>query len=315
MEHPHHDDDEAPVEAHAHKKHESHGHPDMDKELSAQMKHPFHTNPEQWLEAHGKDLDACFDCSNEPVTEVEIVCIDERMTMALKTASGKRVLRMAGSGVLFSKALTEDEEIEELADSLAKYVEEIARSSGVDVSAIKLKISSHLTCGAAAKKFGATSANPDESARTFQRKLAAALKKRGINAEFTNDAPMNGNTAHNALATTVDLSRGRLQRTPTTVESVDGMAQPMTLNTFVVSSPSDAKALEDALLSLDIASGSHSYGKKLRQYTFLVLIDPADPKRSWQFVSDLTAGARPFEAKGIKVKIVTREAPGVRNEG
>lgn len=309
MEHPDHNDDVAPVKAHAHKKHESHGHPDMDKELRDQMKHPFHTNPEQWLETHGKDLDACFDCSGEPVTEVTIVCIDERMTMALKTASGKRVLRMAGSGVLFSKALTEDEQIEELADSLAQYVAALAQASGIDVSSIKLKISSHLTCGAAAKKFGAESADPDESAREYQQKAVAALKARGINAEFTNDAPMNDNTAHNALATIVDFSRGRLQRTPITVENVDGMAQPMTLNTFVVSSPSDAKALEDALLSIGIASGSHSYGEQLKQYTFLVLIDPADPKRSWQFVSDLTAGAKPFEAKGIKVKIVTREAP------
>jgi len=284
----------------------------MAAELQAQMQHGFNQHPEKWLETHGKDLDACFDCSNDPVTEVTVLCIDERMLTALQTKSGARVLRMAGSGVLFSKQPTEDQEIETLADSFAQYIGGLAKQGGQPTDSITLKISSHKTCGAAGVKFGETSSDPDESARTYQKKLVAALKRRGIHAEFTNDARMNGNSAHNALGTTFDLTGGRFQRLPITKEMIDGKERPMPLNTFVVSPTEDGKGVEDALLSLEIAAGSHSYGDKLPQYTFLVLTNPNEQERTARIIAELTAGVRPYEAKGIKVKIVTREAPAVK---
>ncbi|KKW38391.1 hypothetical protein A2454_01530 [Candidatus Peribacteria bacterium RIFOXYC2_FULL_55_14] len=289
-----------------------HNHPDMTAELKTQIQHGFNKNPEKWLEEHGKEFDACFDCSNDPVTEVVVLCIDERMLTAVQTKSGVRVLRMAGSGVLFSKQPTEDLEIEVLADSYARYIRELAKQSGQPVDSITLKITSHKTCGAAGEKFGETSDDPDESARVYQKKLVAALKKRGIRAEFTNDVPMNGKTVHNTLGTIFDLSGGRFQRLPMTKETIDGKERPVSLNTFVVSPTEDGKGVEDALLSLKIASGSHSYGEQLPQYTFLALMNSDEPERSAKIIRELTAGVRPYEAKGIKVKIVTREAPAVK---
>jgi len=289
-----------------------HDHPDITGLLSKELAHPFHQNPEQWLSDHGKEIDECFDCSADPVTEVTVLCIDERMLTAVQTKSGARVLRMAGSGVLFSRQPSEEQEIETLADSFAQYIERLAKQSGQPMNPTTLKISSHKTCGAAGVKFGETSEDPDESARGYQKKLVAALQKRGIRAEFTNDARMNGNSAHNALGTIFDLSGGRFQRLPMTKETIDGKERPVSLNTFVVSPTDDDKGVDDALLSLKIAAGSHSYGDKLPQYTFLVLINPNGQERTARIIAELTAGVRPYEAKGIKVKIVTREAPAVK---
>lgn len=264
-----------------------HDHPNMAELLSKELAHPFNQKPGEWLDAHEKQWQECFDCSNEPVTEVTVACIDERMLMQSVTQSGKRVLRMAGSGVLWKNA-------DELADAIAAYVTKL--SNGQPLNAVKVKVSSHVSCGAAGIAFG-KDPDPDESARVFQRgEIVEKLKARGINAAFTGDAAM-VKGPHTGIAAAVDCTDGRLQRLPG-------------INAFTVSDPNNVPhAVEEAMLALKIASGSHAYGEKLRQFTFVVFSDPARPQVAREIIAALEQQTKPFKAQGMDIHIVTRVAP------
>lgn len=272
--------------------HAAHGkhHPDMRPLLEKELAHPFNKDPNQWLDAHEKEWKECFDCSNEPVTEVTIVCIDERMLIQIVTQSGKRVLRMAGSGVLWKN-------VDELVDALVAYVTTLA--NGRPLSSITVKISSHLTCGAAGIKFGGTP-NPDKAASDFQRDtIVEKLIARGINAVFTGNAPM-VKGPHTGIAAAVDCTDGRLQRLP-------GM------NAFTISSPGDVpQAIKDAMLAFEISSGNHAYGPLLRQFTFVVFSDPARPQVALEIIRALDEQTLEFKTKGMDIRIITREAPAAR---
>lgn len=267
-----------------------HDHHDMTELLSKELAHPFNQDPEKWLDAHEKEWQECFDCSNEPVAEVEIVCIDERMLTQATTQSGKRLLRMAGSGVLWKN-------VDELADAITAYVTQLA--GGRPLQAVTVKVSSHVACGAAGIAFGKDH-DPDESARVFQRgSIVAKLKERGINAVFTGDAPM-VKGPHTGIAAAVDCTDGRLQRLPG-------------INAFTVSDPNNTQhAIEEAMLALKIASGSHAYGEKLKQFTFVIFSDPARPETAKTIEVALREQTKEYTAKGMDIRFVTRRAPANR---
>lgn len=267
-----------------------HDHPDMSALLSQELAHPFNRHPEQWLDEHEKEWKECFDCSSDPVTEIEMVCIDERMLMQAQTAAGKRILRMAGSGVLWKNP-------DELVDAVVAYV--TAQAKGRPLSSITVKVSSHVACGAAGIAFGKDK-DPDESARVFQRgSIVEKLKARGIHAQFTGDAPM-VKGPHTAIAAAVDCTDGRLQRLPG-------------VNAFTVSDPDNVPhAVEEALLALKIASGSHAYGEKLKQFTFVIFSDPARPENAKAIATALREQTKDYTAKGMDIRFVMREAPAVK---
>lgn len=281
-----------PDMATAQQKHDHHAaehghHPDMAPLLEKELAHPFNQKPGEWLDAHEKEWQECFDCSSEPVTEVTVECIDERMIMQTVTQSGKRVLRLAGSGVLWKN-------VDELIDALVAHVTSLA--NGRPLPAITVKLSSHKSCGAAGIAFEGED-DPDESARTYQRQtIVAKLKERGVNAAFTGDAAMTKGP-HSGLAAAVDCTDGRLQRLPG-------------INAFVISSPGNVPhAIEEAMLALKIASGGHAYGEKLRQFTFVVFDDPVRPQVAKKIIAALEQQTKEFQAQGMDIRIVTREAP------
>ncbi len=265
-------------------------HPDMGPLLEKELAHPFNQKPGEWLDAHEKKWQECFDCSNEPVTDVELVCIDERMLMQTQTVSGKRTLRMAGSGVLWK-------DIDELADAITAYVTQLA--GGRPLSSVKIKVSSHVACGAAGIAFGKDK-DPDESARVYQRgEIVEKLKQRGINAAFTGDAPM-VKGPHTAIAAAVDCTDGRLQRLPG-------------INSFIVSDPNNVPhAIEEAMLALKIASGSHAYGEALKQFTFVIFADSARPETAKAIEAALREQTKEYAAKGMDIRFVTRKAPAMK---
>jgi hypothetical protein len=267
-----------------------HDHSDMTELLSKELAHPFNQDPGKWLDAHEKEWQGCFDCSNEAVTEVDMVCIDERMLMQAQTVSGKRILRMAGSGVLWKN-------VDELADAIAAYVMQLAH--GRPLSSIKVNVRSHVACGAAGIAFG-KDADPDESARVFQRDtIVEKLNARGINAAFTGDAPM-VKGPHTGIAAAVDCTDGRMQRLPG-------------INAFTISSPGNVpQAINEAMLALQIASGSHAYGEALKQFTFVIFDDPAHPEVAHQVIAALTEQTKEYTAKGMDIRIVTRKAPAAK---
>jgi len=265
-------------------------HHDMTELLSKELAHPFNQDANKWLDAYEKEWQECFDSSAAPVTEVEIVCIDERMLMQAQTVSGKRVLRMAGSGVLWKN-------VDELADAIVSYVTQLA--GGRPLSSVKVKVSSHVACGAAGIAFGKDK-DPDESARVFQRgSIVEKLKARGINAAFTGDAPM-VKGPHTGIAAAVDCTDGRLQRLPG-------------INAFTVSDPNNVThAIEEAMLALKIASGSHAYGEKLKQFTFVIFSDPARPETAKTIEAALREQTKEYTAKGMDIRFVERKAPTVK---
>ncbi len=265
-------------------------HPDMAPLLAKELAHPFNQKPGEWLDAHEKEWQECFDCSNEPVTEVTIVCIDERMLMQAVTQSGKRTLRMAGSGVLWKN-------VDELVDALVAYISPL--TNGRPLSAITMKISSHLTCGAAGIAFEKAE-NPDKAASDFQRDtIVEKLKARGVNAVFTGNAGMSKGP-HTGIAAAVDCTDGRLQRLPG-------------INAFIISSPGNVPhAIEEAMLALKIATGSHAYGEKLKQFTFVVFDDPARPEVAKEIIATLRQQTQEYTAKGMDIRFVTRKAPAAK---
>jgi len=268
-----------------------HGHhPDMVPLLAKELAHPFNQKPEEWLDDHEKQWQECFDCSNAPVTEVEMVCIDERMLLQATTQSGKRVLRMAGSGVLWKN-------VDELVDAVVTYVTALGKER--PLHSITVKLSSHIACGAAGIAFG-ESPNPDKAAENFQRgTIVERLKARGINAVHTGDAPMTKGP-HTGIAAAVDCTDGRLQRLPG-------------INAFTVSDPHNVPhAIEEALLALKIASGSHAYGEKLPQFTFIVFSDPARPQIAQEIITALRQQTQEYTAKGMDIRIVTKTAPAAK---
>jgi len=271
-----------------HRAHEHH--PDMGPLLAKELAHPFNQDPEKWLDAHEKEWQQCFDCSNEPVTEVEMVCIDERMLMQAVTQSGRRVLRMAGSGVLWKNA-------DELVNAIESYIKKLA--NGRPLNTITVKISAHLTCGAAGIAFG-NEENPDKAASNYQEgTIVAKLRARGINAVHTGNAPM-VKGPHTGIAAAIDCTDGRLQRLPG-------------INAFVVSDPNNVPhAIEEAMLALKIASGNHAYGEKLKQFTFVVFDDPARPEVAKEVETALRNQTKEYTAKGMDIRFVTRRAPVVK---
>lgn len=279
-----------PAPAHSGTQEHMHDHHDMTQSLAQELAHPFSQNPAQWLDSHEQEWKECFDCSPESVTEVIVVCIDERMLMQTATQPGKRMLRMAGSGVLWK-------DIDELADTIASYVAALA--NGRPLSSITVKISSHVACGAAGIAFGGDK-DPDESARVYQRQsIVEKLKERGIRAMFTGDAPM-VKGPHTGIAAAVDCTNGRMQRLPG-------------INAFTIASPNNVPhAIEEAILALKIASGDHAYGSKLRQFTFVVFSDPARPETAQEITRTLEQQTEAFRTQGMDIRIVTREAPAVK---
>ncbi|MDD5740257.1 MAG: hypothetical protein PHO20_05840 [Candidatus Peribacteraceae bacterium] len=271
-----------------HAQHEHH--PDMGPLLAKELAHPFNQDPNKWLDAHEKEWQECFDCSSEPVTEVEMVCIDERMLMQATTQSGKRILRMAGSGVLWKNA-------DELVNAIESYIKKLA--NGRPLNTITVKISAHLTCGAAGIAFG-NEENPDKAASNYQEgTIVAKLRARGINAVHTGNAPM-VKGPHTGIAAAVDCTDGRLQRLPG-------------INSFVISSPNNVEqAIKEAMLALQIAAGSHAYGEALNQFTFVIFSDPARPEVAEQITKALQEQTKEYTAKGMDIRFVTRRAPAVK---
>ena len=267
-----------------------HDHHNMTEFLSRELAHPFNQNPAQWLDAHEQEWKECFDCSNNAVTEIDLVCIDERMLMQAQTTSGKRILRMAGSGVLWKN-------VDELVDAIVTYVTQL--SNGRPLSSIKVMVSSHVACGAAGIAFG-KDADPDESARAYQREsIVKKLEERGINAAFTGDASM-VKGPHTCIAAAVDCTDGRLQRLPG-------------INAFVISSPNNVQhAIEEAMLAFKIATGSHAYGEKLKQFTFVIFDDPARPQVAREISTALKEQIKEPTAKGMDIRFVMREAPAAK---
>ncbi|MDD5040898.1 MAG: hypothetical protein PHX87_01975 [Candidatus Peribacteraceae bacterium] len=270
-------------------------HPDMGQLLAKQLAHPFNQNSEQWLDTHEKEWQECFDCSNNPVSEVTVLCIDERMMLEMKTQFGKRVLRVAGSGILWKNA-------DEFVDAVVAYV--TARLNGRPLSAIKVRISSHgdengRGCGAAGIKYGSET-NPDQCARDEQNNvIVAKLRERGIDAEFIGDKEMR-QEPHDAIGAVVDCTGGRLQRLPG-------------LNTFVIAMPDHiGYAVTEAMLALKISTGSHAYGDKLKQYTFVIFDDPARPEIARQIIASLKEQTQEYKAKGMDIRFATRQAPAVK---
>lgn len=276
-----------PTPVHSGTQEHMHDHQNMTELLSKELAHPFNQDPGKWLDAHEKEWQECFDCSNEPVTETDVVCIDERMLMQAQTVSGKRVLRMAGSGVLWKNP-------DELADAIVAYVQQLVGAR--PLSSIKVNVSSHVACGAAGIAFGKDK-DPDESARVYQRgSIVDKLKARGINAVHSGDAPM-VKGPHTAIAAAVDCTDGRLQRLPG-------------INAFTVSDPNNIPhAVEEAMLALKIASGSHAYSEKLKQFTFVIFFDPRRLDMAQEIESTLRNQTKEYASKGIDIRIVTRTAP------
>lgn len=283
--------DMATAQQHDDHAHAEHGHhTDMTPLLNKELADPFNQNTNNWLDAHEKEWKECFDCSADPVTEVELVCIDERMLMQAQTVSGKRILRMAGSGVLWKN-------LDELVEAVVAYV--TAQAKGRPLSSITVKVSSHVACGAAGIEFG-NDKDPDESARVFQRdSIVKQLKTKGINAIHTGDAPM-VKGPHTAIAAAVDCTDGRLQRLPG-------------INAFVVSDPDNVPhAIKEAMLALEIASGSHAYGEALKQFTFVIFSDPMRPAVAEQITKALQEQTKEFTARGMDIRFVTRTAPAAK---
>ncbi|MDD5623185.1 MAG: hypothetical protein PHI23_00555 [Candidatus Peribacteraceae bacterium] len=270
--------------------HHGHEHSDMQALLKKELAHPFNQDPNKWLDAHEQEWQECFDCSAEPVTEVTVVCIDERMVLEAKTQSGKRVLRVAGSGILW--------ENDEFVDAVAAYIALLAH--GRPLSAVKVRISSHgdkkgRGCGAAGIKYG-KEVNPDQCARDEQRDaIVVGLKARGIDADFIGDKTMR-QEPHTAIGAAIDCAGGRLQRLPG-------------LNIFVISMPDNIEyAVKEAMLSLEIATG-HAYGDTLKQFTFVIFDDPARPEVARQITAALREQTKEYAVKGMDIRFVTREAP------
>ena len=269
---------------------------DIGAMLKKELAHPFNQDPDQWLNAHEKEWKECFDCSGEPVTEVTVLCIDERMVMESSTQSGKRVLRVAGSGILWKNT-------DDFVDAIVRQIEGSAQ--GRDLSTINVRVSSHgdeegRGCGAAGLQFGNTE-NPDQSARDYQQDvIVAKLKARGINAEFIGDKQMR-KEPHTGIGAVVDCTSGRLQRLSD-------------LNMFVVAMPDNnaEHAVAEAMLALKIAAGNHAYGSLLQQFTFVVFTDPARQMDSQAVIDGIEQQTRPFTTQGISIRIITREAPSAQ---
>jgi hypothetical protein len=282
--------------AQQHGDHAEHGHrPDMRPFLEKELAHPFNQDPNRWLDAHEQEWQECFDCSHEPVTEVTVLCIDERMLLEIKTQPGRRILRVAGSGILWKNT-------DEFVSAVVAYVTALA--NGRPLSSIKVRISSHgdgrgKGCGAAGIKF-AGQENPDQCARDFQRDvIVKKLRERGINAEFIGDKEMR-REPHTGIGAVIDCTGGRLQRLPN-------------LNTFVVAMPDDIEhAVKEAVLALKIAIGDHAYGTALKQFTFVVFSDPKRPRVAREILAALQEQTKEFTTKGMDIRFVTRKAPAVK---
>ncbi|MDD5103720.1 MAG: hypothetical protein PHX93_04950 [Candidatus Peribacteraceae bacterium] len=270
-------------------------HPDMGPLLAKELAHPFNQDPEKWLDAHEQEWKECFDCSSEPVTEVTVLCIDERMMLESKTESGRRVLRVAGSGILWKNA-------DEFVDAVVAYVK--AHSGNRPLTAMKIRISSHgdekgKGCGAAGIKYGSET-NPDQCARDEQNNvIVAKLRERGIDAEFIGDKEMRAEP-HTAIGAAIDCTAGRLQRLPG-------------LNTFVIAMPDNFEyTVKEAILALKISTGSHAYGEQLKQFTFVIFSDPAHPETAKTIEAALQEQTKEYTAKGMDIRFVTRKAPSVK---
>lgn len=264
--------------------------PDMQNMLQRELARPINQDPEKWLDEHQHEWQECFDCSCAAVTDIFDECIDERMLMDTKTKPGVRILRLAGSGILWKN-------IDELVDAIVAQVTMLAR--GRLLSSIVVHICSHKSCGAAGLKF-AGQADPDQSARDYQRNLIVAkLRERGVNAVFDGDAPMTAEP-HTGIATAIDCTGGRLQRLPG-------------IKAYTITALGDiAHAIEEAILSFKIASGDHAYGNSLHQYTFIVFTDPSHPIDSQEILTTLEQKTRALKGQGMDIRIVTRQAPEVK---
>ncbi|MFH0770504.1 MAG: hypothetical protein V1926_03955 [Candidatus Peregrinibacteria bacterium] len=286
-EHPDHDNAPAATQ---HKEHA-----DMGKLYDHEIALPFNQDPQTWLEDHKEEWDGCFECSDEPVTEVTVLCIDERMQLEMKTQSGKRVLRMAGSGILWQK----QHGLNDLVEHFVRYVESLRQ--GRPLNAIKVKIGAHGNgCGAGGVAFNKEGDTDQKTCDYLEKTLVPALQERGIKAAYIGKAPMRKDRpAHSALGAAVDCSN-RLQRLP------EGM------NTFIISRLSVAQAIHDATLALEgVTLGGHGYGPGLlKQYTFVVVRDPQNDMDSQEIIHALEQLQQKYKGK-VDVRIVTREAPKV----
>jgi hypothetical protein len=197
--------------------------------------------------------------------------------------TGQRIVRVPGSGVLKDQ--------DAWAADLARQAKEMERKTGKPVKVI---IEAHDACGAAGIAYKGED-KPDDRARDFDRTLVAKLRAKGVDAEYGGDSAMNGLPVHTALASTIDFTGGRMQSPP--------------INSFAAASPDLAGIADDALLALNIAAGDHSYGKELKQFTFLAFIDPAHRTDAESVLREIEEKAKPFRAKGIDVRIVRRDAP------